>query len=178
MILSRQAFRGSWRLSFDRPSTYDSSVDRYVEAMIVSSLDHFVWELPVDHSFKTTTDSSNRVSQVKGIYIIMTLCQASWFSQMGCETLFYSWFDHYDSLAEHLLRLMEYLLDPFSGSRVVTTRHTGTFFPSSFPRSLAFRATIISSIWHSEPPSYLQFGVQGHTLSLFALQAFRATISL
>ena len=151
MILSRWAFKGSWPLGFDRPTTYDSSVDRYVEAMIVFLVDYFFLDLPVDRSFETTTDSSNRVSRVRGIRIIMMLCQASWFSQMGCETLFYSWFDHSNSSAEHLLRPMESFSDHFSGLRVVATCHIGTYFPSSFLHSLAFKATISSRLWHSKP---------------------------
>ena len=41
--------------------------------------------------------------------------------------------------------------------------------------SLAFRATISFSVWHSKPPFSLQFGVQSHYL--FSVLAFRATIS-
>ena len=85
---------------------------------------------------------------------------------MGCETLFYSWFDHSDSSAEHLLRFMESLLDPFSGLRFVTTCHTRAFFPSSFPYSSAFKATIISSVWRSEPLSLCISGIQSHYLSI------------
>ena len=102
---------------------------------------------------------------------------------MGCETLFYSWFDHPDSSTEHLLRLIESLLDSFNGSRVVATRHIEAYFSSSFPRILAFRVTIfsqfgiqshhISLVQHSEP-SYLQFGVQKYVFSL----ASRATVFL
>ena len=102
---------------------------------------------------------------------------------MGCETLFYSWFDHPDSSTEHLLRLIESLLDHFSGSRVVATRHIEAYFSSSFPRILAFRVTIfsqfgiqshhISLVQHLEP-SYLKFGVQKYVFSL----ASRATIFL
>ena len=68
---------------------------------------------------------------------------------------------------EHLLRLMESLLDPFSGSRFVTTCHPGAFFPSSFPYSSTFKATIISLVWSSEPLSLLISGVQSHYLSIF-----------
>ena len=144
--MPRWAFRGAWPLGFDCLFTYDSSVDHYVEAMAVSPVDHFSWDPSMDRSFEMTTDSFNRASQVRSIQIIMALCQASWFSKIGYETLYYSWFDHSDSSTKHLLRLMESLLDPFSGSRFVTTRHTEAFFPSSFPRSLAFKATIISSV--------------------------------
>ena len=134
------AFKGAWLLSFDHPNTYDSLVDRYVEAMIVSTLDYLVWDPLVE----TTTNSSSRVSWANDIWIITTLCQASWYSQMGCDTLFYSWFDH---------------SDPFSGLRFVTTCHTGAFFPlslsfnlgvQSYFFSLPFRATIFSQLWHSK----------------------------
>ena len=111
----------------------------------------FFLNLPMDRSFEMTTDSSNSVSRVRSIRIILMLCQASWFSQMGCETLFYSWFDHSNSSAEHLLRPMESFSDHFSGLRVVATCHIGTYFPSSFLHSLAFKATISSRLWHSKP---------------------------
>ena len=123
----------------------------------------------------------------------MTLCQASWFSQMSCETLFYSWFDHSDLSMGHLLRLLEFLLDLFGGLRFVTTRHTGAIFPSSFPHSLAFKATIMSLVWHSKSLFLCISGFQSHHLStswhsepLFTVWrseplvslAFRATIFL
>lgn len=76
MILSRRGFKGARCLSFDCSSFYDSSEDRYVEAMIVSLVDYFV-------------------------------------------------------------------LNPFSGSRVVATCHTMSFFPSSFLFSLAFRVALL-----------------------------------
>ena len=151
--MSIWAFRGAWPLGFDCLITYDSSIDCYVEAVTVTLVDHFSWDPLVDISFEMMTNSSNRVSRVRGIEIIMTLFQASWFSQMGCETLSYSWFDHSDSLTEHLLRLIESLLDPFSGSRFAMTCHTRAFFSSSFPHDLAFRAVVlIYSVVHSEPP--------------------------
>ena len=62
---------------------------------------------------------------------------------------------------------MESLLDPFSGSRFVTTCHPGAFFPSSFPYSSTFKATIISLVWRSEPLSLIISGVQSHYLSIF-----------
>ena len=76
---------------------------------------------------------------------------------------------------EHLLRLMESLLDPFSESSDVATCHTGVFFPSSFPCCLASRAVIHSlrleplfspHFKHSQPPSLHGLGIQSHILSV------------
>ena len=126
-FMLRWVFRG--QLGFDCLITYDSSINHHVGAVTIAPVDHFSWDLPVDHSFEMMTDSSSKVSRVKDIQIIMTLCQASWFSQMGCETLCYSWFDHFNSSTKHLLRLVESLLDLFSGSRFVMTHHIEVFFP-------------------------------------------------
>ena len=80
MSLSRWAFKGAWPLGFDYPIIYGSSVDRYVEVVAIALVDYFSWDSSVDCSFETTMDSSNRVFWVKGIQIIMTLSQVSWFS--------------------------------------------------------------------------------------------------
>ena len=74
------AFRGAWPLGFDYLITYDSLVDHYVGPVTIAPVDHFSWDLLVDRSIKMMIDSSSKVSRVKDIQIIMTLCQASWFS--------------------------------------------------------------------------------------------------
>nr|CAN64329.1 hypothetical protein VITISV_031526 [Vitis vinifera] len=94
----------------------------------------------------------------------------------GLQDYVYSRFDHSDSLAKHILRLMESLLYLLKGWRVVAARYTGAYF--SPHRFLA--------VWHSEPPSilgydfrrsksYLQF--QRSEPSSLLILAFKATIS-
>ena len=73
MILLSQAFKGARLLSFDRSSTYDSLVDHYVKVVAATLVDYFSWDSLVDRSFKMMMDSSNRVSWVEGIWIIMIL---------------------------------------------------------------------------------------------------------
>ena len=80
MILLRWAFRGARPLGFDCPIICDSSVDRYVEVVVVAIVDYFSWDSSVDWSFETTMDSFSRVFWVRDIHIIMTLSQALWFS--------------------------------------------------------------------------------------------------
>ena len=68
----------------------------------------------------------------------------------GLQDYVYSRFDHSDSLAENLLRLMESLLYLLRGWRVVAGRYTRAYFPSH--RFLV--------VWRSEPPSILGYDVQ------------------
>ena len=75
--MPRWAFRGARPLSFDCLITYDFSIDHYVGAMTIAPVDHFSWDLPVGRSFDMTTDFSSKVSRVRDIQIIRTLCQAS-----------------------------------------------------------------------------------------------------
>ena len=159
----RWALKGAWLLGFDCLVIYDFSVDCYVGVVIIAPMDHFSWDLPVDRSFEMTIDSSNKVSRVRDILIIGHFVRPG-FSQKDYEILFYSWFNHSDSSTEHLLRLMESLLDPFNGSRFVMTHHTKVFF--SLHHSL--------TAWHLEPPSYLQFGIHSHFL--FAISGVWDTI--
>ena len=77
--MSRWAFKGAWILSFDIFSTYDSSVDCYVDMVIASLVDYFSWDSLVGRSFETTIGSSSRVSWVRDIQIIMILLQVLWF---------------------------------------------------------------------------------------------------
>ena len=80
MILLWWAFREARPLGFDCPTICDSSVDRYVEVVVVAIVDYFSWDSSVDWSFETTMDSFSRVFWVRDIHIIMTLSQALWFS--------------------------------------------------------------------------------------------------
>ena len=79
-----------------------------------------------------------------------------------------------------IVSLLDYFsLDPFSGLRVVATRHIGAFFPSSFPPQ-AFRATLLS-LWCSEPPYLynLVFRTVIHSLAFRVVVhslAFRAVV--
>ena len=72
--MPRWAFKGAWPLGFDYLITYDSLVDRYAAIVTVALVDHFSWDPPMDRFFEMTTDSFSRVSWVRGIWIIMTLC--------------------------------------------------------------------------------------------------------
>ena len=74
--MPRWVFKGARPLGFDCLITYDFSIDHYVEVVTITPMDHFSWDPPVGRSFDMTTDSSNRVSRVRDIQIIRTLCQA------------------------------------------------------------------------------------------------------
>ena len=83
--LPRWAFSKARPQRFDCPTIYDSSVD-WDRSSYLDGL--FSCDSLVDHSFDTTMDSPSRASWVRGIRIVMTLHQASYFSQMGYETMF------------------------------------------------------------------------------------------
>ena len=48
----------------------------------------FSWDSSVNHSFEMTMDSSSKAFWVRGVWLIVTHHQASWFSQMDCEVVF------------------------------------------------------------------------------------------
>ena len=113
----------------------------------------------------------------------MTLRQALWFSQMGCETIFivdltiptHQWSIFWDSWG---------LFQTLSVDWELWWHATlGHISPLSYLFSLAFNATIFSHfdiqsyqfiIWHSEPPSLLSYGVQSH--HLFSITTFKVVL--
>ena len=64
-------------LGFDCPAIHDSSVD-WDRGSYPSEL--FSWDSPLDHSFEMTMDSSNGAFRVRGVWLVVTLHQALWFS--------------------------------------------------------------------------------------------------
>ena len=87
---------------------------------------------------------------------------------------------------EHRSRPMESLLDPSSGLRFAVACHTEAYFtPSSFLRSLVFKATGHSLFMTFKViMSHFQFGVQSHFFNFgvqshhrFSVLAFRAIVS-
>ena len=119
----------------------------------------FSWDSPIDHSFEMTMASSSRAFRVRGVRLIVTLRQTSWFSQILWDYI-YSRFNLSNSLTEHLLRLRESLSNPSMDWELWRHATLGHIFPSSYPCifSLVFKATMSSqlrclesslSAWHS-----------------------------
>ena len=71
---------------FDRPISQDYSVDCYVE-IVVCLLPDYSLRLS-DHPYGMTMGSLGRVLWVRGVQLITTLWQTSWFLRVGPETMF------------------------------------------------------------------------------------------
>ena len=116
----------------------------------------------VDHSFEMTMGSSSRACQVRGVLLIGTHHQVSWFSQMGCETIFIVGLTvptHQRNIFWDAWSFFQTLPMDWELWWHVTLRHNS---PLSFPRRLAFKAAIFYqlrrsessfTVWRSKPPS-------------------------
>ena len=116
----------------------------------------FSWDSLVDHSFQMTMDSYSKVFWVRGVWLIMTSCQASW----SFFSRHFQWIESCDDMLHWGIFLLHHFLAVLAFRAIIHSRLRHSESPIF---SLAFRATIHSRLWRSESP-------------IFSL-AFRVTMS-